>query len=303
MRALSREMALASRYTGGPKELPSSVEWTWIRRCCNSSPGTLGDGWHDVDTNDPDTLAALASFRGQVVLAKESLSDDVDTSIPVVLPGLVRHVRLTRSEFEDLARPTIDLTVDTFASMLAHNRLTADQLQAVLLVGGTSRMPLIAQRLTSVLHLPVTVDEHPKYVVCLGAATLAAARLEPHSAAPAGSPPHDGERQEPADEPPVRRADGAGKLLAQPPITPMSAAGRPSVSMIADMLQAGGGRPCDRSPSATAARATTGRESAGRTVDHSRQRSITHQNHRRCLRPGADRRRSGGPADFPSIVR
>ena len=204
---------------------------------------TLGDGWNDVDTNDPDTLAALASFRGQVVLAKESLSDDVDTSIPVVLPGLVRHVRLTRSEFEDLARPTIDLTVDTFASMLARNHLTADQLQAVLLVGGTSRMPLIAQRLTSALHLPVTVDEHPKYAVCLGAATLAAVRLEPLSAAPASSPPHDGERQEPADESPVGRAGGAGKLLAQPPITPMSAAGRPSVSMIADMLQAGAGGP------------------------------------------------------------
>jgi len=44
----------------------------------------------------------------------------------------------------------------------------------VLLIGGSSRIPLVAEMLTEALGRPVVADTHPKYAVALGAAALAA---------------------------------------------------------------------------------------------------------------------------------
>lgn len=50
-------------------------------------------------------------------------------------------VRLTRGEFEEMVRPMLDRTVELVAQVIARNGITADDLSAVLLVGGSSRIP------------------------------------------------------------------------------------------------------------------------------------------------------------------
>lgn len=52
--------------------------------------------------------------------------------------------------------------------------MTPDQLHSVLLVGGSSRMPLVSQLVGAELGRPVAVDAHPKHAIALGAAWLAA---------------------------------------------------------------------------------------------------------------------------------
>ena len=47
------------------------------------------------------------------------------------------------------------------------------ELSAVLLVGGSSRIPLVARMVSAELGRPTVVDTHPKHAVALGAATLA----------------------------------------------------------------------------------------------------------------------------------
>lgn len=135
---------------------------------------SIGQNWQTLDLADPDTLTALAALRDQIVLAKEALSDDVETTVPVVLPGMVERIRLTRTELNSLAHELISATVAGFQTLLERNHLTAADLSATLLVGGGSRMPMVAERLSSELNVRVAVDAHPKYAVCLGAATLAA---------------------------------------------------------------------------------------------------------------------------------
>jgi molecular chaperone DnaK (HSP70) len=135
-----------------------------------------------VDVDSPQARAGLVVLRSQVVLAKEALSEDVDTAIPVVLPGVARTVRLTRRELEERSQAYVDRAVASFSAMLDRANVRPDELSAVLLVGGGSRMPLVAERLTASLGLAIAVDTHPKYAVCLGAAVLAGAHL---SGAPA----------------------------------------------------------------------------------------------------------------------
>jgi YVTN family beta-propeller protein len=134
----------------------------------------VGDGvLDDLDMRDPRTIIALARLRHDCVQAKEALSVDTETTIPVFLP--VRHfeVQLTRARFEGMVRAQIESTIGALARTLRSARIAPDELSAVLLVGGSSRIPLVAKMVSEELGRPTVVDINPKYSVALGAATLA----------------------------------------------------------------------------------------------------------------------------------
>jgi actin-like ATPase involved in cell morphogenesis len=127
----------------------------------------------ELDPRDPQASIALARLRQECVLAKEALSVDTEAVVPVFLPGRHFEARLTREEFEDLIRAPIESTVGALSRALRSAQVSPDQLSAVLLVGGSSRTPLVARTVSAQLGRPTVVDAHPKYAVALGAATLA----------------------------------------------------------------------------------------------------------------------------------
>src|SRR5207248_6021604 len=133
-----------------------------------------------LDDTDPAIAAGLAQFRDAVVDAKEALSADTEATIPVLLPGAARHVRLSRPQLETLIRPQSLSTVQLFAQIVNRAGAEPSALHGVLLVGGSSRIPLVSQLLRTELGARVAVDAHPKYAVSLGAAITAA----PHVVAP-----------------------------------------------------------------------------------------------------------------------
>jgi len=149
----------------------------------------LGRAWTSLDTQDPAVLAALAAVRDQSVLAKEALSSDVEAVVPVLLPGVTRQVRITRGELETAIRIDVLRTVDTLARTVASAGVRPADLHAVLLTGGSSRIPLVSELIASEIGAPVVVDAHPKYAVCLGAALSAAGRVLPAAVVPAASTP------------------------------------------------------------------------------------------------------------------
>ncbi len=171
----------------------------------------------ELDMRDPHTIVALARLRQDCILAKEALSVDTETILPVFLPGRHFDVRITRSDFEDMVRAPIESTIGALSRTLLSAQVLPTDLSAVLLVGGSSRIPLIARMVTAELGCHTVVDTHPKYAVALGAATLAVAggcaptppgeglagvipaqRTSQHEAVgkPAGSPLGDGLRRD-----------------------------------------------------------------------------------------------------------
>jgi molecular chaperone DnaK len=130
-----------------------------------------------VERLDPDeatALAAVARLRAECVEAKEALSSDTDVSIPVFLPDCQTEIRLTRRELEAMIRPALDASVVALDRALRSANVETRDVDAVLLVGGSSRVPLVAQLVSSELGRPVAIDAHPKYSVALGAAIVAA---------------------------------------------------------------------------------------------------------------------------------
>ena len=138
-----------------------------------------------VDRADPLVAAGMARLLSDVVDAKEALSSEPDVTIPVYLPGLRTEVRLTRVEFEAMIRPSLQDTIGAVRRALTSAQVTASDLQAVLLVGGSSRIPLVAQLVGAELGRPVAVDAHPKHAVVLGAAVSARVETASREAATA----------------------------------------------------------------------------------------------------------------------
>jgi actin-like ATPase involved in cell morphogenesis len=147
--------------------------------------GFLGSALSGLDVSDPAVVAALARLRADCVEAKEALSADTDVSIPVLLPSVQTEIRLTRAEFESMIRPTLAETTAALGRALRSAGVAAEELAAVLLVGGSSRIPLVGQLVAAELGRPVAIDVHPKHAVAEGAALAAGRQLGMAEAMPA----------------------------------------------------------------------------------------------------------------------
>ena len=132
-----------------------------------------GTALTDLDPADPTGMGALTRLRRECVEAKEALSADSEATIPVLLPGFQQQVRLVRTEFEALIEEPVRDTVDALEQSLARLHLEPADLSAVLLIGGSSRIPLVAQLVSEQLDRPIAVDADPKSSICLGAAVAA----------------------------------------------------------------------------------------------------------------------------------
>ncbi|MCB2376159.1 Fe-S protein assembly chaperone HscA [Hymenobacter sp. BT635] len=80
---------------------------------------------------------------------------------------------LTKAKFNELIRPLVERTIDSCRRALADAKLTAADLNAVLLVGGSTRVPLVYESVSEFFQQPANNSLNPDEVVALGAAIQA----------------------------------------------------------------------------------------------------------------------------------
>ncbi|GEL17308.1 Hsp70 family protein [Pseudonocardia asaccharolytica] len=175
----------------------------------------IDDALSRLDLQDPRTAVALARLRQDCALAKETLTVDTEATVPVLLPDRHLDVRITRAEFENMLRAPVEATLGALARALRSARVTPRDLAAVLLVGGCTRIPLVARAVQGEFGVPL-VRLHPDHATALGAAALAA-RPVPAVAHPPGRP---------ASAPPTPRPAPAPQPIPAP--QPAPAASRPA---------------------------------------------------------------------------
>jgi molecular chaperone DnaK len=112
------------------------------------------------------------SFEPYVRVREEALV--MDNGKPLHL-----DLELSRSEYEEMIRPLIESTLDSVSKALSDARKSPGDLDAILLVGGSTRTPLISRRLQELTDLEPRQDVHPDLCVALGAGILAS-RLAGH---------------------------------------------------------------------------------------------------------------------------
>jgi molecular chaperone DnaK len=111
--------------------------------------------------------------------AKIELSNrpEVRISIPFITmsPSGPLNIDLTvkREEFEQLCGDLVEKTMVTCRQVMQDAKLKPEDLDAVLLVGGTTRIPLVAKKVADCFGKPPSKGIHPDEAVALGAAIMA----------------------------------------------------------------------------------------------------------------------------------
>ncbi|MTE14802.1 Hsp70 family protein [Nocardia aurantiaca] len=156
-------------------------------------------GGKDFDPFDPLVEQELAALRVRCKIAKETLSTNTATMVPVRLPALGgMDVRLVRDDIEELLRgPLLDST-DLVREALRRAGLSAADLDGFLLTGGGAGIPLVTELLSTEFGIPVAAAADPAHLSAHGAALLAADLLadttetEAHPAIAVGGASHAG---------------------------------------------------------------------------------------------------------------
>lgn len=118
--------------------------------------------------------ATMFRLRRACVEAKEALSTHDEVTFPVLLAERRHEVSLRRGEFEDLIRGAVEQTVDVLRATVEAAGVVLDDIDAVLLVGGSSSIPLVTQLVSQRIGRPVVMSANPKGATAVGAAVLAA---------------------------------------------------------------------------------------------------------------------------------
>jgi Fe-S protein assembly chaperone HscA len=112
--------------------------------------------------------------RKAVIEAKIALSSADRTVIEAELPGGKLYQReITRQQFEQLIRPVVERTMAPCKQAMKDAGLSADQIDEVVLVGGSTRIPLVRQLVRDLFKREPHTELNPDEVVALGAAVQA----------------------------------------------------------------------------------------------------------------------------------
>src|SRR3954453_18528617 len=112
------------------------------------------------------------SFEPEVTIREEAL---------VTQDGKPLHleVEITREQYEAMIRPLVESTLESVSQALQDSGKRPGELDAILLVGGSTRTPLVSRLLQERTGLEPPQDVHPDLCVALGAGVLAS-RLAGH---------------------------------------------------------------------------------------------------------------------------
>ncbi len=124
-----------------------------------------GDQRAGADPRVGPSPEALQELRQAVVRAKWDLSQRDETTL--------NGKRLTRAEFEELIAPTVDRTLGPVRQALADAELQPSQIDEVVLVGGSTRIPLVRRKVEELFGKKPHSELNPDEVVALGAAVQA----------------------------------------------------------------------------------------------------------------------------------
>ncbi|MFO0678312.1 MAG: Hsp70 family protein [Polyangiaceae bacterium] len=161
-----------------------------------STAGDMQLGGDDIDHVIAERMAAacLREHRydphvdpeamGTLVLFAESLKRDLSTlaEATVEIPDFIRGAggtstalkfKLSRKELEAIADPFIERSFKVVQTALDQGKLTLAQLNRTILVGGSTRMPLVGQKVGQFFKKEPFVRINPDEVVALGAAIQA----------------------------------------------------------------------------------------------------------------------------------
>ncbi len=125
---------------------------------------------HDVDLSD--NKMAIQRIKEEAEKAKKTLSNATSTeiSLPFITADLNYETTLTRAKFESLVSDLVDSTLEPVRKALKDAKLKASDIDKVILVGGSTRIPMVQELVKKELGKEPSKEVNPDEVVAMGAA-------------------------------------------------------------------------------------------------------------------------------------
>ena len=120
-----------------------------------------------------DLLNSFYDLRLECERAKRRLSSTTKTAIPLRFNGLSHSAEIARTQFEKATDALVQSTRMTVETALDDAKLTWDRLERIVLVGGSTHMPMVRQMLQQASGNPPDRGINPVTAVALGAAIYA----------------------------------------------------------------------------------------------------------------------------------
>jgi Fe-S protein assembly chaperone HscA len=134
----------------------------------------LDDIRGDLDLDLRRNAETVQTIRKAVIEAKIALSSLPSVKLDIELPQGKRYRReITREQFEQLIQPIIDRTVGPCRQAMKDANLKPEQIDEVVLVGGSTRIPKVRALVKEMFRREPHTDLNPDEVVALGAAVQA----------------------------------------------------------------------------------------------------------------------------------
>jgi len=134
----------------------------------------LNDILSDLGIDVRHNGEAVQSIRKDIIEAKIALSSQTEAALDFELPDGTRYQRtVTRAQFEQLIKPIADRTLAPVRQAMRDAGLEAKQIGEVVLVGGSTRIPLIRRLVEEQFQRIPHSELNPDEVVALGAAVQA----------------------------------------------------------------------------------------------------------------------------------
>ncbi len=127
---------------------------------------------HGVNLRESESAVQMLRFDSDQ--AKIVLSEQPQTTIFTRFAGKTNEITVTRAQFEQLTADLFQRTIDTAQLVLEQAEVAADQLDAIVLVGGSTLMPRVSELLQQTFGIEPYKGISPHTSVAQGAAIHAA---------------------------------------------------------------------------------------------------------------------------------
>lgn len=125
-------------------------------------------------TDAADKPELVAEIREKSELAKKSLTTVAQATIILSINGRQFRIKISRDQFEDMTADLLKQTQELTEIVLQEAGLTWNNIDHLLLVGGSTRMPMVRKMMESISGKQASREINPDEAVALGAAIQAA---------------------------------------------------------------------------------------------------------------------------------
>lgn len=126
-----------------------------------------------VTEDIPNNASLIAEIRDKSELAKKSLTNITQATIILTVGGKQYRIKLTREQFEQMTRDLLKTTQELVEDTLEAAGKTWRDIDHLLLVGGSTRMPMVRQMMTGLSGKNPELNINPDEAVAMGAAIQA----------------------------------------------------------------------------------------------------------------------------------